>query len=158
MIFQSIVIPVRYHNTFPKFVWKVIDLCTTYIRSNYKNRPEFPFNNIVHNYQRLCAIIIFVCCTDIFQFVRNILFFELSFFRTENQKGVNAVQQCSIENQKGAISIDFVHWYSALVVHSETSLCVINMGRVSLRCPRFSSSDYFSSERAGRSLKPLKHL
>ena len=26
----------------------------------------------------------------------------------ENQKGVNAVQQCSIENQKGAITIDFV--------------------------------------------------
>ena len=26
----------------------------------------------------------------------------------ENQKGVNAVQQCSIENQKGTIAIDFV--------------------------------------------------
>ena len=26
----------------------------------------------------------------------------------ENQKGVNAVQRCSIESQKGAIAIDFV--------------------------------------------------
>ena len=26
----------------------------------------------------------------------------------ENQKGINAVQICSIENQKGAITIDFV--------------------------------------------------
>ena len=25
----------------------------------------------------------------------------------ENQKGVNSVQQCSVENQKGAIAIDF---------------------------------------------------
>ena len=29
MSFQSIVIPVRYHNKFPKFVCNVIDLCTT---------------------------------------------------------------------------------------------------------------------------------
>ena len=29
MIFKSIVIPVRYHNKFPKFVCNVIDLCTT---------------------------------------------------------------------------------------------------------------------------------
>ena len=29
----------------------------------------------------------------------------------ENQKGVNAVQRCSVENQKGAISIDFVQGY-----------------------------------------------
>ena len=28
----------------------------------------------------------------------------------ESQKGVNAVQRCSIENQKGAIAIDFVQW------------------------------------------------
>ena len=27
----------------------------------------------------------------------------------ENQKGVNADQRCSIENQKGAIAIDSVH-------------------------------------------------
>ena len=26
----------------------------------------------------------------------------------ENQKDVNAVQQCSVENQKGAIAMDFV--------------------------------------------------
>ena len=26
----------------------------------------------------------------------------------ENQKGVNVVQRCSIENQKGAIALDFV--------------------------------------------------
>ena len=26
----------------------------------------------------------------------------------ENQKGINAVQECSDENQKGAITIDFV--------------------------------------------------
>ena len=26
----------------------------------------------------------------------------------ENQKGVNAVHRCSIENQKGAITVDFV--------------------------------------------------
>ena len=30
MSFQSIVIPVRYHNKFSKFVCNVIDLCTTY--------------------------------------------------------------------------------------------------------------------------------
>ena len=29
MIFQSIVIPVRYHNKFLKFVRNMIDLCTT---------------------------------------------------------------------------------------------------------------------------------
>ena len=28
----------------------------------------------------------------------------------ENQKGIDAVQWCSIENQKGAIAIDFVQW------------------------------------------------
>ena len=28
----------------------------------------------------------------------------------ESQKGVNAAQQCSIENQKGAIATDFVPW------------------------------------------------
>ena len=33
---------------------------------------------------------------------------ELIFSSVENQKGVNAVQQCSVENQKGAIAIDFV--------------------------------------------------
>ena len=28
----------------------------------------------------------------------------------ENQKGVNTVQRCSGENQKGAIEIDFLKW------------------------------------------------
>ena len=28
----------------------------------------------------------------------------------ENQKGINAAQQCSIENQKGTIATDFVQW------------------------------------------------
>ena len=28
----------------------------------------------------------------------------------ESQMGINAVQQCSIENQKGAITMDFVLW------------------------------------------------
>ena len=27
---------------------------------------------------------------------------------TESQKGVNAVELCSVENQRGAIAIDFV--------------------------------------------------
>ena len=34
----------------------------------------------------------------------------------ENQKGINAVQQCSVESQKGAMAIDFVQQYSALLV------------------------------------------
>ena len=28
----------------------------------------------------------------------------------ESQKGINAVQQYSVENQKGAIARDFVQW------------------------------------------------
>ena len=44
MNFQSIVIPLHYHNKFSKFVCNVTDLCTTQpIRSNNKNRLEFPF-------------------------------------------------------------------------------------------------------------------
>ena len=57
-----------------------------------------------------------------FMYIASILnfFFSASSFRAyrlhvrvgtssaENQKGVNAVQQCSVENQKGAIAIDFV--------------------------------------------------
>ena len=33
---------------------------------------------------------------------------EVCILSAENQKGVNAVQQCSVENQNGAIAIDFV--------------------------------------------------
>ena len=47
MIFQSIAIHDSYHNKFPKFVCNVIDLCNTVIRSNDKNRPEFPFKGEV---------------------------------------------------------------------------------------------------------------
>ena len=47
MIFQSIVIPVSYHNKFPKFVYNVIDL--QYLRSNYKNCLEFPFNIVKYD-------------------------------------------------------------------------------------------------------------
>ena len=32
----------------------------------------------------------------------------ISISSAENQKGINAVQRCSIENQKGTIAIDFV--------------------------------------------------
>ena len=57
-IFQSIVIPVRYHNKFPKFVCNVIDLCT-HLMSNYKNRLEFPFK-LPHFFSRpptmLCTV------------------------------------------------------------------------------------------------------
>ena len=28
----------------------------------------------------------------------------------ESQKGINAIQWCSVENQKGTIAIDFVQW------------------------------------------------
>ena len=28
----------------------------------------------------------------------------------EKQKAVNAIQRCSIENQKGTIAIDFLQW------------------------------------------------
>ena len=28
----------------------------------------------------------------------------------ENQKGINVVQQCSVDNQKGTMVIDFVQW------------------------------------------------
>ena len=28
----------------------------------------------------------------------------------ESQKGINVVQQGSVENQKGAVAIDFVQW------------------------------------------------
>ena len=31
-------------------------------------------------------------------------------FSAENQKSINAVQQCSLQNQKGATAIDFVQW------------------------------------------------
>ena len=36
--------------------------------------------------------------------------FALSFLKylAESQKGVNAVQQCSVENQNGANAVDFV--------------------------------------------------
>ena len=44
MIFQIIVIPVCYHNKFPKFVCNV-----TGLRSNYKHRLEFPFNKDNHS-------------------------------------------------------------------------------------------------------------
>ena len=47
----------------------------------------------------------------------------------ENQNGVNAVQQCSVENQKGAISIGFVQRYSALLVINGTAS---NMGNAPL--------------------------
>ena len=41
-----------------------------------------------------------------------------------NQKGINAVQECSVENQKGTIAIDFVQdtGYSTLQVLKGTSL------------------------------------
>ena len=51
---------------------------------------------------------------------------------SEIQKGINAIQQCSIENQKGTIAIDFVQHaiakdfvqqlYSSLLVFNRTSL------------------------------------
>ena len=43
---------------------------------------------------------------------------------TESQKGINAVQRCSIEKQKGTVAIVFVS-DSVLVVLSETSLIII---------------------------------
>ena len=36
------------------------------------------------------------------------LVLELMLSSVESQKGINAVQQCSVENQKGAMIIDFV--------------------------------------------------
>ena len=35
---------------------------------------------------------------------------EENILSAENQKGINAVQQCSVENQKGVIPRDFVQW------------------------------------------------
>ena len=47
MDFQSIVIPVRYHNKFPKFVHNMIDFNMHYLGLHYiyifENCPEFPF-------------------------------------------------------------------------------------------------------------------
>ena len=40
----------------------------------------------------------------------------------ESQKAVNAVHQYSLENQKGAITIDFMYSDSALLVLNKTSL------------------------------------
>ena len=37
------------------------------------------------------------------------LFNNISISSAESQKGVNAVQQCSVENQKGATAIDYEH-------------------------------------------------
>ena len=44
---------------------------------------------------------------------------------TENQNGINAAQQCSVANQKGAIAIDF-DIDSALLVLNRTLLNSIN--------------------------------
>ena len=46
----------------------------------------------------------------------------------ESQKGINAVQQSSVEIQKGAITIYFVYSSSPLVVLNGTSLNSINSG------------------------------
>ena len=35
---------------------------------------------------------------------------EIQIPSAESQRGINAVQRCSIENQKGAIAIDFIQW------------------------------------------------
>ena len=40
----------------------------------------------------------------------------------ESQKGTNTVQRCSIENQKGAIAMDFVQRYSALLQGSQWNI------------------------------------
>ena len=50
MILQSIVIPVRYQNNFPKFECNVIDLCTT-SGQLIKNCLEFPFNTVRPHYE-----------------------------------------------------------------------------------------------------------
>ena len=36
------------------------------------------------------------------------LYMFVNVLSTENQKGINSVQNCSVENQKGDIAIDFV--------------------------------------------------
>ena len=44
----------------------------------------------------------------------------------ESQKGVNAVQRCSIENQKGALSLYKVYGNNALLVLNGTLLNSVN--------------------------------
>ena len=44
----------------------------------------------------------------------------------EDQKGDNAFQRCTVENQKGAISMDFQYSDSALLVLNKTSLNSVN--------------------------------
>ena len=59
---------------------------------------------------------------------RNVSVFLCVFSHSsESQKGVNAVQQCSVENQKGAVLIELVYSDSALLVLNGTSLRWINV-------------------------------
>ena len=44
----------------------------------------------------------------------------------ESQKGVNAVQWCSVENQKGALAIGFIHTDNAPLTLNGTSLNSVN--------------------------------
>ena len=44
----------------------------------------------------------------------------------ESQQGINAVQWCSVENQKGAIAIDCMYSDSALLVLNGTTLNIAN--------------------------------
>ena len=38
------------------------------------------------------------------------MFQEIAISSAENHKGINTVQRCSVENQKGAITIDIEEW------------------------------------------------
>ena len=52
----------------------------------------------------------------------------------ESQKGVNAVQWCSIENQKGADSIEFAQWWCSSSFPTENpSRSHVNLGEIPLQ-------------------------
>ena len=55
-------------------------------------------------------------------FLFNSWFVEMNTSSVESQKGVNGGQRCSIEHQKGAIAVQSLWRYSALLVLNGTSL------------------------------------
>ena len=74
----------------------------------------------------------------------------------ESQKGVNAVQWCSIENQKGAIAVQSLWWCSPLLAFNRTLLNSIK-GDLRTIC-RFSYMKVYKLITLGTKFKTLLSL
>ena len=69
------------------------------------------YNTVIHTFLKEMEVHVDTCTHAFCENIYSEFLIQQTILSAECQKGINTVQWCSIENQKGAIVIDFVQQY-----------------------------------------------